>query len=222
MDRTQARPEPGTEAGREPAGEGPDHPAAATDNHVALHQRAADDLRYIRETMERATSFTAVSGAGYVLIGFTAAAAAWYASVQPEAVAWLTVWMLELAVAGAVMVWMTARKARSQGERMLSSAGRKLVLAFLPPMVVGGLLTAAAYVAGDYRLIPGIWLGLYGAGVMTGGAYSVRVVPLMGASFIALSGVALLTSVSGDLLLALGLGGLHVGFGAVIWRRYGG
>ncbi len=89
-------------------------------------------------------------------------------------------------------------------------------------MVVGGLLTAAAYLAGELVLIPGIWLALYGTGVMTAGAYSVRVIPLMGAAFIALSAVGLLTPVSGDLLLALGLGGLHVGFGALIWRRYGG
>ena len=130
--------------------------------------------------------------------------------------------MVEMVVAGVIAVGMSARKARAQGERMRSYAGRKLVLAFLPPMLVGGLLTVALFGAGDYALIPGVWLGLYGAGVMTAGAFSVRIIPLMGAGFIALSAVALLTSVPGNLLLAVGLGGLHIGFGTVIWRRYGG
>ena len=204
---------------RDPA---PGAPRADRDNEVALHERAADDLRYIRETMQRATSFTAISGVGYVLMGLTALAAAWLAARQATPEGWLAVWTVELVVAGAIAVGLTARKARAQGERMRSYAGRKLVLAFAPPMVAGGLLTGAAYLAGEMALIPGIWLALYGAGVMTGGAYSVRVVPLMGASFIALSAVALLTPADGDLLLAVGLGGLHVVYGGIIWRRYGG
>lgn len=189
---------------------------------VALHERAADNLRYIRETMERTTSFTAISGAGYTLIGLTAVAAAWLAAAQPTAVRWLEVWVVELVVAGVIGVGMTARKARAQGVPMRSHAGRRLVLAFAPPMAVGGLLTAAAFMAGETGLIPGIWLGLYGAGVMTGGAHSVRTVPLMGAGFILLAALALLTPVNGDVLLAVGLGGLHILFGLVIWRRYGG
>lgn len=197
-------------------------PEARADNHVALHQRAADDLRYIRETMERATSFTAISGVGYILMGMTAVAAAWLAATRSSPEGWMGVWAVEFFVAGGIAVGMSARKAHAQGERMRSYAGRKLVLAFAPPMAVGGLLTVSAYLSGDMSLVPGVWLALYGAGVMTGGAYSVRIVPLMGAGFIALSAVALLSSVSGDLLLGVGLGGLHVAFGLVIWRRYGG
>lgn len=189
---------------------------------VALHERAADNLAYIRETMERATSFTAVSGRGYVVIGLTAGAAAWLASVQATPAAWLGVWLAELVVAAVIAMGSTVRKAHAEGVPMRSHAGRKLVLAFAPPMLVGGLLTAAAYPSGDYGLVAGIWLGLYGAGVMTAGAYSVRIVPLMGAAFIALAAVALLTPLSSNLLLALGLGGLHVVFGLVIWRRHGG
>jgi hypothetical protein len=211
MSRIETRREPATGAAS------PDR-----DNEVALHERAADDLRYIRETMQRATSFTAISGVGYVLMGLTALAAAWVAAGQATPEGWLAVWTVELLVAGVIAVGLTARKAHAQGERMRSYAGRKLVLAFAPPMVAGGLLTGAAYLAGEMGLIPGIWLALYGAGVMTGGAYSVRAIPLMGASFIALSAVALLTPVDGDLLLALGLGGLLVVYGGIIWRRYGG
>ncbi len=189
---------------------------------LALHERAADNLRYIRDTMERATSFTAISGLGFVLIGLTAVATAWVASLQASVEAWAVVWVVELVLASVIGVGMTARKARAQGERMRSHAGRKLVLAFAPPMAAGGLLTLAALMAGAESLVPGIWLGLYGAGVMTAGAYSVRVVPLMGAAFMAMAAVALLTPVPGDAALALGMGGLHVVFGLLIWRWHGG
>ena len=192
------------------------------DRPVALHERAFDNLRFIRETMERATAFTALSGHGFVLVGLTAAIAAWVAAVQPTPERWLAVWTVELVVAGLVAVGMTARKARALDVPLRSHTGRKLILAFAPPMAVGALLTLAAFTRGAEGLLPGIWLALYGAGVMTGGAYSVRVVPLMGVAFIALGGVALLTPVSGDLLLGAGLGGLHVLFGLIVWRRYGG
>lgn len=189
---------------------------------VALHERAADNLRFIREAMERATSFTAVSGPGYVAVGATALVAAWVASVQTAPETWLLAWFVELPVAAALAVGFAARKARSQGGSLWSHTARKLIFAFSPPMAVGALLTAALYLSGRFDLLPGVWLALYGAGVMTGGAYSVRVIPLMGALFIALGGVALLTPLSGDLALALGFGGLHIAFGFVVWRRYGG
>lgn len=189
---------------------------------IALHERAIDNLRFIRETMERATSFTAVSGLGYVLVGVTAAGAAVLAAVQPTPGRWLAVWLVELVVAGLISVGMTVRKARALGLPVRSQTGRKLLLAFSPPMVVGALLTAAAFLSADYHLIPGIWLALYGAGVMTGGAYSVRAIPAMGAAFIVVGAIALLAPDAGDLLLGAGLGGLHVVFGLVIWRAYGG
>lgn len=189
---------------------------------LTLHERAAENLRFIRETMERATSFTAISGSGYVLVGLTAVAATLIAGTRETREAWLAVWIVELLVAGAVSVGMTARKARKMGVPLRSHTGRKLVLAFAPPMVVGAVLTLAIWLGGGYDLLPGIWLSLYGAGVMTGGAYSVRAIPLMGAAFIGLGALGLLGPISGDLLLGLGLGGLHIVFGVLVWRRYGG
>lgn len=189
---------------------------------LALHERAADNLRYIRETMERATSFTAISGSGYVLVGVTAIAATLIAAAQPTQERWFAVWVAELLLGGLLSVGMTARKARSMGVPLRSHTGRKLILAFAPPMAVGAVLTVATWLSGSYALLPGIWLSLYGAGVMTGGAYSVRAIPLMGAAFIALGTLALLVPALGEPLLAVGLGGLHIIFGVIVWRRYGG
>lgn len=188
-----------------------------------LHDRAMDNLRFIRDTMERAGSFTAVPGWGQVAIGATAFGAAWLAAQQRSPLGWLVVWLGEGLVALAIGGWTLARKARAVNSSLLSGPGRRFGLSFLPPMLVGGLLTFALYFAGFYHLIPATWLLLYGTGVITGGAFSVRIVPVMGLAFLAVGTVALFGPAAwGDWCLAAGFGALHVIFGLIIARRYGG
>jgi hypothetical protein len=188
-----------------------------------LHDRALDNLQYIRSTMERAGSFTAVPGWGMVAVGVTALAATWVAARQRTDAAWLTVWLadavLGVVIGGAAMV----RKARTVNDPLLSGPGRRFGLSFLPPLLVGGLLTIALHQAGLFHVMPGTWLLLYGTAVMTAGAFSVRIVPLMGLCFIALGAAALFVPVGWwPWFMAAGFGGLHIAFGWIIARRYGG
>ena len=172
--------------------------------------------------MESTTAFTALSGFGYILAGATALFASWYAAQQGSESGWLSVWMSELLLAVLVVLGLTARKATQQGSSLLSASGRKLLLAFLPAMLVGAVLTLSFLLNDRVALLPGIWLSLYGAAVMTAGAWSVRLIPVMGAAFLILGALTLLTPLSADLLLGIGFGGLHIVFGCVIWSRYGG
>jgi hypothetical protein len=188
----------------------------------SLQQHAADNLRFIRATMESATAFTGVSGKGYVLAGVSALIAAWLASRQTTPVTWLGVWMLELLLAGSVALLMTAHKTEKQGKSLWTANGRKLLLAFIPAMLVGGVLTLALFLRNDLTLLPGIWLSIYGAAVTTAGAHSVRIVPVMGTAFMVLGALVLLFPLPTDLMLGIGLGGLHIGFGLLLWRNYGG
>ncbi|OGT70294.1 MAG: hypothetical protein A3H44_01270 [Gammaproteobacteria bacterium RIFCSPLOWO2_02_FULL_57_10] len=189
---------------------------------TALHQHAEDNLRFIRATMESSTSFTGVSGLGYVLAGLSALPAAWLASRQADAAGWLVIWMLELVLASGLALALTAWKAVKQGGSLMSPSGRKLFLAFLPAMAAGGLVTLSFFLSDHVALLPGIWLSLYGAAVITAGAWSVRIIPVMGALFMVFGALTLLTPVSGDLMLALGMSGLHITFGILIWRHHGG
>jgi len=194
-----------------------------TEEPPALHDRAMDNLRFIRETMERASSFTAVPGWGQVTIGVTALFAALVASQQKAFTDWVAVWMVEGVVSACIAGWTMYRKAHASDTSLLSRPGRKLIINLTPPMVVGALLTVVFYRAGLGGLLPGLWLLLYGTGVVTGGAFSVRPVPAMGACFMLLGTIALFAPAAwGDVLLMAGFGVLHIAFGILIARRYGG
>ena len=189
----------------------------------ALHLRAIDNLRFIRETMASAAAFTAVSGWGQIATGVVALAAAVIAARQSSDGAWLLTWIAAAGLALAVGGWATLRKAEAAGQSLLSGAGRKAALSFAPPLAAAALLTLVLYRGGLVEAIPGMWLLLYGAGVITGGAFSVKALPVMGVCFMALGAVTLAAPFGWSTwLLAAGFGGLHLAFGAVIVRRYGG
>lgn len=189
----------------------------------ALHDRAMDNLRFIRETMERASAFTAVPGWGQVAIGATALAAAFVASQQTRRELWLAVWLGEAVLSAAIAGWAMWRKARAASTPLLSQPGRKLVINFAPPMLAGALLTILFWQASLDRRLPVLWLLLYGTGVVTGGAFSVRPVPFMGLCLMLLGAGALFAPAAwGDAFMAAGFGGLHIIFGLHIARRYGG
>lgn len=190
---------------------------------IPIDARAADHLRYIRETMESAAEFTAVPGWGGVAMGITALAAAFVASRQTTPLAWLTVWLIEAFVAVAIAAPAAATKAHRANSALFSGPGRKFVLSFAPPIVAGGLLTYTLYHAGDLAALPGLWLLLYGTAIVTGGAFSVRVVLVMGLCLMMLGGAALFAPAAwGDSFMAVGFGIVQIGFGWWIARHYGG
>jgi hypothetical protein len=182
-----------------------------------------DNLRYIRETMERSASFTHVSGIGGVVMGAIAMLAAGLAGLMPGETLWLATWIVAAALSLGVAVFMMARKSRAEGVTLLTGPGRKFVWSVIPPLVAGAVLTVALGRLGLMELLPGTWLLLYGASVVTGGSYSVRPIPLMGMAFM-LVGVAALAAppVWGDAFMAAGFGGIHILGGIVIWRKHGG
>jgi hypothetical protein len=182
-----------------------------------------DNLRFIRETMEGAAYFTGVSGIGEVAVGVTALGAAYVASQQSTPAMWLLVWLVEAVIALGVTTGAIIWKAKRFELDLLSRPGRQFALGLFPPLIAGALLTPVLLRAGLFDALPGVWLLLYGTGVVTGGAFSVRTVPVMGLAFMGVGAVALIAPPAwSDPLMAAGFGGLHILFGAVITWRHGG
>jgi hypothetical protein len=219
-----------------------DRPALRRDAPaVEPDRRAEAQLRYIRETMSRTAEFTAVSGWGGVAMGATALGAAALAAGQPDVEGWLRVWAAEAVVGFAIGVGTTVRKAQRHGAPLLSGQGRKFLLGLAPAIFAGLVVTLAVYgldlstngegfvwqgaaeSSASLRLLPGLWLLLYGAGVVSAGMFSIRPVPLLGAAFLLVGTLALLSPAAwATAWMAVGFGGLHLLSGLHIAHRHGG
>jgi hypothetical protein len=183
----------------------------------------AADLRFIRDTMERSASFTAIPGWGQVLLGLTALAAAALAARQSSSAAWLKVWLAEAFLAALIAFISMRLKANRRGLPLFTGPGRKVALGLFPPLIAGAILTYSLQRAGLQSALPPAWLLLYGAGIITGGAYSVSIVPVMGLCFMATGALAVAAPQAwANWFLAAGFGGLHIVFGFLIARRHGG
>ena len=189
---------------------------------VQLHDHAMDNLRYIRQTLERAGSFTAVPGKGGVLMGLIAIAASRLAARETSASGWLSVWTVAALLAIAIGLAGAALKSRRCQVALFSGPGRKFLAGFAPSIGAAAILTAVLFRAGVSGFLPGVWLLLYGSAILSGGSTSVRIVPVMGACFMFVGVLALLVPAYNDLFLVAGFGALHLIFGTVIAVKYGG
>jgi hypothetical protein len=190
---------------------------------VNIGDRAIDNLQFIRETMERSTHFTAVPGYGGILMGVTAVGAAVIANSQPAVTGWITTWLIEAFLAFAIGLLAMWQKARLVETSLSSVPAKKFAMSFVPPLICGVVLTFGLWKYGTFEAMVPAWLLCYGAAVVCGGAFSVRAVPIMGWCFMALGAVAFALPLGyANWVMAASFGLLHIVFGAVIARKYGG
>ena len=190
---------------------------------AAPSEDAMENLQFIRRTMEVSGAFTAVPGWGLVAVGATAVGAAVIAYRQAFLLNWIEIWVGEAIIGLAIALFAMYIKATRTGVMLLAAPARRFALGLAPPLFAGAVLTPVLYYHGALKPIPGMWLLLYGTAVMTGGAFSIRIVPVMGACFMALGVAAWLTPMSWGLgWMIAGFAGLHLVFGFLIARNYGG
>ena len=189
----------------------------------ALHERAAESLEFIRDTMARSASFTAVPGRGGVAMGVIGIAAAVAASRASTEWIWLAIWLVAALVAAPFALVAMHLKARAHGVSLWAGSGRRFMQGFVPALAGGAILTWAIVRAGRFDILPAAWLLAYGAGVLAGATASVPVLTWLGAGIMVLgAGATISAGQWGDLWLGAGFGVLQVVFGIIIARKHGG
>ena len=189
---------------------------------VRLDDHAVANLRYIRETMERAGAFTSIPGWGGFAIGWTAVIAAVIASRLFD-LNWLKLWLGEAVLATIIAAATMALKASRAGVTLTSPAARRFFVSYFAPIIAAAVLTLMLLRAQWYEAMPAVWLLSYGASFISSGSFSIRVVPQMGVCFMLLGAAAAWVPFSmSNALLGIGFGGLHIIYGLIIARNYGG
>ena len=190
---------------------------------TAMHERAAESIEFIRETMVRSASFTAVPGHGGVAMGMIGVVAAAFGTYAPTPRAWLGTWLVAAIMAAPIGLVATIHKARRNNVALWSASGRRFMQGFLPALVAGAALTWGLVQAERIELLAPTWLLLYGAGILAGATASIPVLTWLGAEFMILGAGAVITGGHwADLWLGAGFGGLQIVFGIIIARKHGG
>jgi hypothetical protein len=184
---------------------------------------ALENLRYIRNTIEAAHTFTTVPGKGCIAMGLTALAAVGVESIPQLAPHWLGIWVAAAIVACGSALWFMEQKARAQGLSLRRAVAKRFFMTLAPAFIAGAILTAALVGRVDRELITGMWLLLYGTGLAACGLFAIPAVFTAGLAFMGLGTATLwLPPGSAHIVLALGFGGIHLVLGTTIVRHHGG
>jgi hypothetical protein len=184
---------------------------------------AAEHLRYIRNTIEAAQTFTTIPGKGCIAMGAAALVAATLEAIPTLSAHWLPIWLAAAVFSAAVALYFMEEKARSQGLSLRRAVATRFFLTLAPAFVAGGVLTVALMDSVGREVIAGIWLLLYGVGLAACGLFSLGIVLIAGFAFMGLGTVALAAPAAWvPWLLGAGFGGVHFLLGALIVRDHGG
>lgn len=196
------------------------HGVASTES---IGSGAAEHLRYIRNTIEAAQTFTTVPGRGCIAVGIAGLIASILETIPALKPHWLPIWLAAAVVSSVTALYFMEQKARVQGLSLRRTVATRFFLTLTPAFVAGGILTVALTDLVGRETIAGIWLLLYGVGIAAAGVYSIPLVLIAGFAFIGLGTVALAAPAAwAPWLLGAGFGVIHLVLGTLIVRDHGG
>ena len=135
---------------------------------------AFESLETIRTILERSTLFTHIAPGGLFFGGAISLAASvvgwvfqWHPVTSPFG--FLALWFLAFLLALAAGLGISARRAHQQGEEFWSRKLQFVLSGFLPSFVAAAILTPIFVSIGHPEFCPGLWLVLYGLGILAVG-----------------------------------------------------
>lgn len=187
-------------------------------NAVRIDSQAVATLRYIRESMDAATS-VAVPGSAGIAMGVVGLLAMVICSAPGLREFWLGIWLASAALGGGLGFALVTRPASLRGLLLYGTPLRKFALCLFPALFGGAVMTGVHWSYGNLHAIPGTWLLMYGCALISASVAATRTIAVMGGAFAALGLVALFLPESLQIyMLGAGFGGLHVLFGLLIGR----
>lgn len=190
-----------------------------------------DDLKTIREMMEKSTKFLSLSGLSGIVAGFTAivgASFAWFyifADVTRYTPSERIMWLLADALTVLVIslffgVYFSVKKARGQNQKIVTKVAAKTLYNLALPLVAGGLFSLVYLFRGNVDIVIASTLLFYGLALINVSKFTFEEIHYLGITEIVLAILSAVFPKYGILFWTLGFGVSHILYGTVMYLKY--
>ena len=191
-----------------------------------------EDIKAIREMMEKSTKFLSLSGFSGIIAGVAAlmgACIAYYLLRDPSFsdYSWMHKMLLLLSDAIGVLVisivasvWLSWRKAKRKGETLFNRTTYRILYSLAVPLVAGGIFCLIYMLKGELSTVISGTLMFYGLALVNASKYTYGEIHYLGLIEIALGLAAALYGSCGLIFWALGFGVCHIIYGLAMYMKY--
>lgn len=190
-----------------------------------------DDLKTIREMMEKSTKFLSLSGLSGIVAGLTAivgASFAWFyifADVTRYTPSERIMWLLADALTVLVIslffgVYFSVKKARGQNQKIVTKVAAKTLYNLALPLVAGGLFSLVYLFRGNVDIVIASTLLFYGLALINVSKFTFEEIHYLGITEIVLAILSAVFPKYGILFWTLGFGVSHILYGTVMYLKY--
>jgi len=201
-------------------------------------QKYLDDIKDIKNIMDRSTKFISLSGLSGISAGILALIASYIAyrlvyfdqNYLVDRIAVINyktlIQLLLIAVATKLLaillgIFFTSKKAKKNGQKMWDAQARRFYINLLIPLITGGLLCLVLLIRGYVSLVAPMTLIFYGLGLVNASNHSISDIRSLGIIEIILGLIAVCFVGYGLIFWAIGFGVMHIIYGIVMHYKYG-
>lgn len=206
-------------------------------------QKLSNELKDIKQMMERSSRFISLSGLSGIAAGICALVGAWIANLLmnkqtvldlresatlPDSIVhgdFLNSRLLQLAFVTFVAAFLLAfiftyRRSKKTNVPIWGTTAKRLMISVSVPMIAGGIFLLALIKAGVYDFVAPGCLLFYGMGVLNASKFTFSETKYLGYGEIVLGLISLYFKGDGLYFWAAGFGMLHIIYGIFMWWKY--
>jgi hypothetical protein len=192
-----------------------------------------EDIKMIREMMEKSSKFLSLSGLSGVIAGGTAiigAAFAYFYLLRDPAMTDFTrlqeVFILladalfVLTISIGTAIFLSKRKAKRQGQPLINAMTWRIIYHFIVPLTTGGIFALIFLFRGNLQIVVSSTLIFYGIALVSASKFTYKEIHYLGITEIACGLLALLFPHNGLLFWVFGFGFCHIFYGLLMYFKY--
>ena len=192
-----------------------------------------EDIKAIREMMEKSSKFQSINGLSLVIAGFLAVAGAAFAyfyllrdpsltdfNRMQETLILLATALVVLGLAVGIITFFSWRKAKKNKQSLFNKVTMRAAYNLMIPLAAGGIFSLVLLYNGHIGYVASTTLIFYGLALINASKYTVGEIHFLGICEVIIGLLAAIYLYHGIYWWTIGFGVCHIIFGAIMYFKY--